>query len=331
MPGPVKMEKPVEEIAKELKGIAKEKWVGKWVRLVNDLLRVYGIEDPEIIGIHDPLNPEEVMKFVIERCHGLTEPECVRRIEQEFYEHGYTRERELTRKLIEEETKYYEEKADWVRRAEVLFGIPVPLPPDVSEKLVQIYRNPELDHEEVFSLVKSELVRMGWPEEEAEEIAREAMKAVDKALERERERIKAMVPWTHLLRYDTRHLQARMERRRRKAKDIITKFIEAVAKERRLVSWVELTQLGLFKVQRARSKTPEEAIKRLEKVYNAKRAIIGSPAVMFRFTDRQFFCKVREIPAMGTFVIEECEEPVILVKEKGGVVYYQYIPGSKET
>jgi len=167
----VRQEKPVDVIAEELRGVAKESWLNKWSRWLDQLLDVYGVEDPAEIGITDPQDLEKLEEFLVERCSGLTESECIKELEREIREKGYRRK--VTEEVVESVMDYLKSVES---KPELLYG----LPSDIRAEVERFRSRPELDGTKAFNLIYEYLVREGVDPEEAKKIADEVAKTIPK-------------------------------------------------------------------------------------------------------------------------------------------------------
>lgn len=323
--GPVRREANVETIVEQLRGAARESWAQKWVRLINDIMKVYNVVDYSLIGFADPYNPNEVVNRILERCHGLTEPECAKLVEEDIRKHGERQILDESVEAIETELERYEKEAVEVQKAVNLFKLPVDVPPDVAKLLLDLLDNPEMNHETVYTIVKKELLSLGWPEQEAEQVASRSAEVIDKVLAKKKERALNVVHWVDILRMDTVRSKVRRKRQKHKAEELIRRLVQAYGR-RMIVSVRDLESMGLARVKRASSKNVEEAIQKLKQQYRAQEATIALPATVFIFTDRPFLCRAVEIRP-NIVVVEECEEQIILLDIQKGKVYYQVIPG----
>lgn len=149
----------VEAILARLRGAARRTWLEKWARWVSELLRVYGIEDPHVIGMED-VDPENVERLIREHCHGLTESECFDRIESLVREKGATKA--ITEEVVDDIRDYidYMEKVGW-------------LPPEIRTKVQYFREHPWENHERVYSMVRDFLIKQGVEPAEAEVLATE--------------------------------------------------------------------------------------------------------------------------------------------------------------
>lgn len=339
MAGPVKAEKNIEEIMSSLKGIAYENWIRKWIRYVNELLRIYGVEDPQVpLGIYDPTDPEEIKKLLEEHCKDLTESECYQKIEEIIRSYGYTKEKEITKQELIDQLSRWEKEEEKVYKALEKFGLPVELPPDIAEQLLEIYKNPTLNHESVYSLVKRELLNLGWDEKDADEIARKSAEAIDRITKKvPKARPTTVAHWTEILRYATVTSRKRLKRRETKARNLLDMYLEEITKKEQTTRYIykvsQLPSFG-FKVVRARkTRSPEESLEAIRaNFYRLEPAIVSAPAKVIVYTDRDFYVDVREItPKRGApyFVIRGSEEPILVVKEEGNTVYYQIVKPAK--
>jgi len=167
----VRQEKPVDVIAEELKGIAKESWLNKWARWLDQLLDTYDVEDPAEIGITDPQDLEKLEEFLVERCSGLTESECLKQIEKIIREKGYRRK--VTEEVVESVMDYIKSVES---KPELLYG----LPSDIRAEVERYRARPELDGAKAFNLIYEYLVREGVDPEEARKVADEVAKTIPK-------------------------------------------------------------------------------------------------------------------------------------------------------
>lgn len=326
--GPVAREAYIDEIVEELRGAALESWKRKWARLVSDLLRIYGVEDPQVIGLGDPSDPDDVIQFIMGHCSGLTESECAKKIEQIIRDYGFSRSIEEVARRAIDELRYWEEKEEAIEKAVRLFKLPVlDLPPDAAEKLLEIYDNPELNHDTVFDIIISELRALGMPEEEARRIAEESARVIDELLEKKRERALAVAHWTQILRHDVQQERKRLGRKREKAEERLRRFIEELlrGREKAILSVTELHLIG-FEPTKARARSLPEALEKLKQMNAIEAKAVAAPAKVFYFTEKNM-CRAKLLEKFNRWVIEKCEEPVIVVKVKAGRVYYQVVGG----
>lgn len=101
--------------------------------------------------------------------------------------------------------------------------------------------------------------------------------------------------------------------------------------ERIILSEYELKELYGYQVKKAESANVTEALNKLQVIYRAEQAIIGSPDVIYKFSDKPLFCLIKKL-VMGSYqyrrvatIFEKCNQDVIIIKQKGQKVYYQYI------
>jgi hypothetical protein len=177
----VRHEKPVDVIASELRGIAKESWLGKWSRWLDQLLDVYGVEDPaEVLGITDIYDLEKLEEFLIERCGGLTESECLKEVEKDVRERGYRRK--VTEEVVESVMDYVKSVE---RKPELLYGLPT----DVRAEVERFRAKPELNGGKAYELVFNFMVKEGVDPEEAKKIAEEIAKTIPKLPPKDRAKV----------------------------------------------------------------------------------------------------------------------------------------------
>ena len=169
---PVKEEKTVEFIARNLYGAAKEAWLQKWARWVDELIHRYNVEDVQkALGIIDVHDLEELEKFLVENCSGLTESECLDRIRVRLKEQGYREN--VTDEMIQS-------LMDYVKTVEKQPEIEYGFPSDIKAEVSRLRARPELDHEAAFKLVYDFLTKEGVPEDEAKKIAEEIAATIPK-------------------------------------------------------------------------------------------------------------------------------------------------------
>ena len=314
---------------KELKGIALSNWKMKWVRIVNDMMKIYGVDDYAILGFSDPYDPDEVMRWLLERCHGLTESECIDKIADELKSMGDKRELDEALETYMSELERWEREEKKFKQVASLLGIPADLPPQVIDQLLQIIENPELDSGIIYSIIKKELEELGWPEGEAERLARKSAEVIDNLLRKKRERATTVAHWTQVLRVDRRRRDSRRRRQEKALMRLLKRWMQTTRVFNTIMSLREMELAGLAKVKMAKSANIEEAVNKLRTVYNAEEAEILLPTTIYTFTNRLILCRVRYDPTIRRGIIEKCEKPILLVEQERGQVYYKIIEGEK--
>jgi len=169
---PVKEEKSVEFIARNLYGAAKERWLEKWARWIDELIHRYNVEDVQkALGIIDVYDLDELERFLIERCSGLTEGECMTRIEKELRDQGYREN--VTEEMIQSMVDYVKTVE---KQPEIEYGFPY----EIRSQVQKLRDRPELDRDAAFKLVYDFLTSEGVPEDEARKIAEEIAATIQK-------------------------------------------------------------------------------------------------------------------------------------------------------
>lgn len=169
---PVREERTVDFIARSLYGIAKERWLEKWARWIDELIRRYNVEDiQKALGIIDIHDLRELERFLIENCSGLTESECLDRIRSRLREQGYREN--VTEEMIQS-------LIDYIRTVEKKPEIEYGFPYDIRARVGELRARPELDRSKAFELVYEFLVKEGTPEDEARRIAEEVAATIPK-------------------------------------------------------------------------------------------------------------------------------------------------------
>jgi len=158
---PVKGEKPVDVILKELVGIAKENFLEKWRRWIEELILTYNLEDPKEIGY----DPDTIEAFLKRWCSGLVESECLDRIRTLIIEHGGRR---LASEIANAMYDYYE----YMKKDPRSLCMELSLDTETCDEILRIRENPCLDRDRAYKILKAFMVRWGVPEEVADEEAR---------------------------------------------------------------------------------------------------------------------------------------------------------------
>ena len=158
---PVKAEKPVDVILKELVGIAKENFLEKWRRWIEELILTYNLEDPKEIGY----DPDTIEDFLKRWCSGLVESECLDRIRTLIIEHGGRR---LASEIANAMYDYYE----YMKKDPRSLCMELSLDTETCDEILRIRENPCLDRDRAYKILKAFMVRWGVPEEVADEEAR---------------------------------------------------------------------------------------------------------------------------------------------------------------
>jgi len=168
----VRAERPIREIVESLRGAAKDKWLEKWARWLDELLEVYDVEDPsEVLGFSDVYDLASLQSFLLEYCSDLVESECLRRVDLLIREKGYRRK--ITEEVAESMLDYIKSVE---KRPEVLYGFPATLRSEIEA----IRARPELDSGKVFQIVYSFLTGEGVDPEEARRVAEEIAATIPK-------------------------------------------------------------------------------------------------------------------------------------------------------
>lgn len=326
----------VEQKFKRLRGAPRATYQFKWMKLIENLIATYNIRDPQLLGLPYTLDDfDAVEKWVVGLCSGLTEPECANRIEEEIRKHGEFYAWKDEANDIKEYIEHIEEKASEVRKWQRIFRLPVDIDEYTAEQLKELYENPEMDHDTVYRIIKNYVVSLGFPEDEAEEIARKTASVFDKIVEA-RNRHLATAEWTQIMNYAAYRVKLELEKRKKRSKNILEKWLEKMAKpiSEGLFSEEELETLLMYKVEKAKaSKNVREAEYRLATQFRGEQAIITPPATIYKFKDEPLWCKVKELEikspqgAKIVNVIDSCNQDVIIVKQKDNRIYYQAIRG----
>jgi len=262
----------IESIAGFLKGIAKEKWLEKWARWIDELLDVYGVEDvQEVLGISDPWNLNELEQFLIEHCSGLVESECFDKIEQMIKEKGYTKE------LTKEATQQIEDYLKSIEKApEIVYGLPW----DIQVEVQKYRARPEIDGNKAYSIVYEFLKREGVEESEARRIAEEIASTIPKLKpEKRAEVVTNVVAMVRLAKQATLDKWMKREARAREVKQSaaseLRQFVEEIYSivaprrevripEEKLISleipFEQLPRYGITITEAQRTKYPWETI-----------------------------------------------------------------------
>jgi len=162
----------IERIIDFLRGAAKQRWLEKWARWIDKLLDNYDVEDvQEVLGISDVWDLESLEKLLYEHCHGLTEEECFKKIEEMIREKGYTQK--LTEEIAQNMMNYINEL---MKRPEEVYALPWQIRSEIQE----IRARPEMDGAKVFKLVYDYLVSEGVEPEEARKVAQEIAATIPK-------------------------------------------------------------------------------------------------------------------------------------------------------
>jgi len=176
----VRRERPIREILEELKGMAKELWLNKWVKWVQNIVAKYRVEDiAEPFGFTE-INTKNVTKLLEEYCLDLTESECYRRIEELVKPYGLREEEKAERmvekaKVIEKELKEREKLAK--EKPELLYGLE-----EISEEIERIRKGLVPNGARAYQIVKEYGTKKGLPPEEVEVIGEEVKRSVEEAL-----------------------------------------------------------------------------------------------------------------------------------------------------
>jgi len=299
-------------------------------RFVRRLLDIYNIEDWQELGLGG-LDEEHIYKWALEYCHGLTLGECMDRLEQEVAKHGMKETTRRTKKYIMEELKRYEAQAQLYHNLSELFGIPIEVDEYTGEMLYRLYKNPEEDGKLMRDIVRSYLTSLGWPEEEAEEIAENSARVLEKIASKKNRGV-VLAHWTQILRAATRRGQVAYEARSRLAKQLLEQLRKQQAEEY-VGSLEEITRLVGGRIRKpAHSKTIAEAITRLEQI-GAREAVVGlrpgEEAWVYPFIEENPICRAVYHPRYNAWILAECSSPVLIVKQKGGRLYYYAISKRK--
>lgn len=316
------------ERARQLPYARRRVFLRKLARAVKKLIEEYNIEDPQVLGLHT-LSEDEVYRWALERCHGLSLAECVNRIEREIARHG---RRQIIRenvRAIKDMIEQMELEAKRLHEIAERFRIPVDIDRQLAAELENIYKHPELNHDAVKSLVSKYLLELGYDEEEANRIAEESARVIDK-LVAEKNRPIAVADWMNVLRSVTHRGRMEYERRRQRARSIVEQFIRDALGETVILSVRELELVGFLPSKAKRAKDAREAERLLREQYRGRPAVVGSPAIVVYFDDSTF-CEVAHIRKgrIDTWILRRCTKPVVVYKRKGGVVYYQVVGGGK--
>lgn len=322
----------------ELKPLVREKKLQKWVGIVNKLLEAYNVEDPQEVGLYNPYDPEEVYRFLLEYCHGLTESECYNRIEEEIAKHGM-KEWEVSKRHLMEELDRLEAEAKEIELAVKRYRLPVDVSPDVAELLNQIYEKPDLNHDTVYDTVRLYLTQdLGWPEEEAEEVARKAAEVIDRVAKGEA-RPFVLAHWLEVMNYD----YSRVRKSRKKEIEQARKLFRELVKPAGKPFLARITALSMYgpRVERAKSATIEEAVRKLQE-YRRKglRVRETGPEILILKTSPEYkvfyfedgVCEIERYPQFKGIRIRRCTKPLLLtyVNIKRKELLYAIVEGEEK-
>ncbi|MEM1606174.1 MAG: hypothetical protein QXW41_08030 [Fervidicoccaceae archaeon] len=149
----------IEDLIESLVGAAKEAWLKKWSNWIESLFDAYDIEDPKVLGY----SPDVLEDFLLEYCHGLTESECVDRIERLIREYG-------GRKKLEKIGEALEDYINYVERSPRGFCAKYGFPSDVCDKLLELRSNPCLDRDKARDVLRVFLTEVAGLDREYVEV-----------------------------------------------------------------------------------------------------------------------------------------------------------------
>ena len=178
--------------------------------------------DEQELGV-DLSSDESLESFLREWCLDLTEPECAAKVRGLVEQRGVKSAEQLAAQAALGELERYEREIEKVERALKLFKLPLDLTPQEADQLLEIYRNPEWDGEEVERLVRGVAERLGYPPEEAAKLAAAARRVVEERVARleKSARGPTVALITEVLRVARRTARRRVERARKRADRII--------------------------------------------------------------------------------------------------------------
>ena len=319
--GPVAQERSIGEILGGLRGAARQAWLDKWRRLLQRLLDTYGVDEQEL-GV-DLSRDESLEYFLREWCLDLTEPECAGKVRELVEQRGVKTAEQLAYEAAMGELERYEREMGKIDRALRLFKLPLDLTPDEADTLLEIYRNPEWDGEEVEGLVRRVAERLGYGPEEASKLAAAARRVVEERAARvERSaRGPTVALVTEVLRVARRVSRRRVERARKRADLILERFL--AERPKRLVNASELTLWGARLKRPSKAGSPGEAARLLEgqgyrRLAPGERLAVGPGVLLVPFGDpSRLWCEARELG--GQLVLERCDGRLVVVDTGAGV------------
>lgn len=246
----------IERIISFLKGIAKENWLSKWARWIDELLDTYRVEDvQDVLGITDVWNFNELEQFLLEHCSDLVESECFDKIEQMIREKGYTKE------LTKEATQQIEDYLKSIEKApEILYGLPW----DIQAEISKYRAKPEMDHARAYNIVYEFLRREGVDESEARRIAEEIASTIPKLKpEKRAEVVTNVVAMVRLAKQTTLNRFAKAET---KAREVKAKAVRDVEESVKLIHipFSELPKYVRMVLEARNTRTPSDTIRAIE-------------------------------------------------------------------
>jgi len=282
---PVREERPVDVISRSLWGIAKQRWLEKWSRWIVRLLKTYNVED-KALGIIDPTDLDELEKFLIEHCSGLTESECLEKIRDMIRKQGY--KENVTDEMIESMLDFFESVK---RRLKIEYGFP----PDIVNEIEKLRLHPELNHETAFKVVYEFLVNEGVDKEEAEKIAKEIARSIPAFPKSDR-----VVVWNQLLHVAKVTKQKKLDEFRKRDEEA-RKVVEEAKKDLRKDDWIIEFKGRLY----------AESWKELEKIFKGKVPDFYVPVFKAKLSE-----KINEVQTLLTKeeankVFEELKKEVV--------------------
>jgi len=294
-------------------------------KIVMKLVTNYDIEDIQELGLPPNPTPDDIYKWSLNYCHGLVFSECITKLEQEIAKHGYKQLIAENVKYLRREIRDMEKKAKELEKLARIFKLPVDIDEYTAQQLEELYKNPEMDHQTVKTIIYSYLKNLGYNDSEALQLAEESAKVIDKLVEK-KYRHYATAEWTQILRTATKRAEYTYKKKREKTLKWLQKFIEKNIEEKGIYSLTELELLGFNVKQPEVAENIIEAENILLTKYNAEKAIIGSPATLIYFNPNTF-CEAEKLKKPYAWIITKCNQPVLLYKVKDGRVYYQVIGG----
>ena len=284
---PVREEKPVDYIAKNLWGVAKQRWLEKWSKWIVRLLKTYNVEDVQkALGIIDPTDLDELEKFLIEHCSGLTEGECLDRIRDMIRKQGYREN--VTEEMIESMMDYYESVKN---KPEILYGFP----PMIAAEIEELREHPERNHEAAYRVVYEFLINEGVDREEAERVARDIARTIPRIPKEDR-----AVLWSQILHVAKVTKQKKLDEFMKRDEEA-KKIVEEAKKDLRSDDWVA----------ELKKKLHDEAWRQLEEMFGGKVPSFYEPIFKAKLSE-----KINEVQTLLTKeeaekVFEELKKEVV--------------------